>query len=166
VCACGPGAYCGVNPEGSGSQVWESYSLLLHQELHMSACIMTRKVCVHRVGQRCASTEFTFRYIMPRTCATRVHPDIYFSQRTRSHSVNLGNVIAKLSPRGLCGFSSICDQVGPTIYTAHKSDRTERNCSITHTALIVPHGEGQTDLRYVGIWASEGAPRLPLASSE
>jgi CutC family len=38
--------------------------------------------------------------------------------------VNLGNVVATLSPRGLCGFRSICGQVGPTILLA-KSDRTE-----------------------------------------
>jgi len=67
-----------------------------------------------------------------------------------------GNV---LNPRGLRGFRSICNQVGPIVTIT-------RNCSITHIALIAPHGEGQTGSRYVGIWALEGAQRLPLASSE
>ena len=55
--------------------------------------------------------------VTPHTYATRALPD----QRTQSHSVNLGNVVAKLSPRGLCGFGSICDQVSPTMLLTNQT---------------------------------------------
>jgi hypothetical protein len=55
--------------------------------------------------------------VTPHTYATRALPD----QRTRCHNVNLGNVVAKLSPRGLCGFRSICDQVSPTILLTNQT---------------------------------------------
>jgi hypothetical protein len=49
---------------GYGSQVWESYNLLLYHELRWTYVSLhndsvTIKVCVHKVGQRCASAEFT-----------------------------------------------------------------------------------------------------------
>ena len=105
-------------------------------------------------------------------CATKAIPDLPDNILVKNpepesqHQLEqyYSDVVAKLSPRGLRGFRSICDQVGSTILLAIHTDLED--CSITHTALIVRHGQGQTGSRYAGIWASEGVPRLPLASSE